>query len=77
MLFGTAGSQWKDLRSFLKMVEPILKISSHASIQPIFLFFSVLFLLLKLVKVLEKLVEQVEKFEYAYLKSISVFSFGI
>lgn len=67
MLFGTARSQWKDLYSFLKMTEPISKISSHTSIQPVFLFSSVLFPLLKLVKVLEKLVEQVEKVECAYL----------
>lgn len=45
--------------------------------QLIFLFFSVLFPLLKLVKVLEKLDEIVEKVECAYLKAILVFSFGI
>lgn len=77
VLFETARSQWKDLCSFLKMTDPLLKISLHASIQPVFLFFSVLFSLLKLVKILEELVKQVEKVECAYLKSVPVSSFGI
>lgn len=59
------------------MIKLILKISLYASIQHIFLLFSVLFPLLKLVQLLEKLVEQVEKIESISLELILVFSFGV
>lgn len=74
---GATISQWKYVCSFLIMIKLILKISSYASIQHIFLLFSVLFPLLKLVQLLEKLVEQVEKIESISLELILVFSFGV
>lgn len=53
----------------------ILKISWHVSIQHIFIMFSVLFPLLKLVKLLEKSVEQMEKVKSISLELIPVSEF--
>lgn len=78
MFWGTLQrSQGRDLCSVLKMTEPSLNITSHTTIQPVFLFISILFPQSNLIKVLEKLVEGMEKVEYAYLESVLVVSFGI